>query len=1312
MMSGNLLFDLSGPWQFFMGAAEGAVFDRETVFLPGTMDENRRGLDNTGEFTPRHLNRDYTYTGPAVYRREIAVPAEWAGRPVLLYLERTKKTRVWVDGQAAGPRQNSYTTPHRYDLTALCRPGRTHTLTVEVDNTSDGMPHAMYSTLWEGEAWSHQLTEHGQTNWNGIVGALRLESPPALSVSALRLRPDLNRRAVRAELTLTRLDGAEELRGEVVLAAESWNADPPIHRTVPQRVGFRFAPGEHTIVLSVTHDMGEHPLLWDEFHPSLYRMTAEVFVDGVFCARHQEDFGMRSFTAGANQGGRQFFINGRPTQLRGEINCAIFPKTGYAPMGLEDWLRVFRIYKDYGLNHVRFHTWVPPKAAFQAADRLGLYLYVELPHWGRRMFGDIAQGDDTDVRYYEEDTKRIFSEYGSSPSFVMFALGNEERIGFYYYEEFLKFCKGLEPDLLYSDIAGHSTYPPSAGFASKWLEQDYLPLTEPRTDWDYSQAVQAAPVPITGHEVGQLQVYPDYDRELPAYDGCLLRPRNLEHFRGILAQAGLADRAADFHRATGKLAAMLYRSFTESYLRTPGSGGFLLLGLQDFSGQGTALVGLLDSFLESKGAITPGQFRRSCCELAVLARLPRFVWEGGDVLTAEILVSNYSPAPAELALSWTLEDDRGTVLARGSLPARTIPQGGVTRLGAIETELPRLSAPCRAQLTLALEGEYDAPLSPGVNDYSLWLYPAQPAPAVPKGVVVCRAYDKRAERALAQGKTVLVISEGTPAALPRSRAVSFRPDFWSPMFHTADSDGYSLGIFVDKNHPLFTNFPTDCFGDWQWFEPLQNARGLLINELPADLRPIVQPIAAIDLPERLAMLFEARVGPGRLLVSTVDLLEKDGPAARQLLAAVYAYVSGGEFRPRAELKPEALRPYLPPLELTAICLRGVPRLDVRENAVFSVDCFDSHGPCGLPEGWRPAFRSSNPSVAQVDDTGHVLGLKPGIVKLSAVCTKGAVQFTDSLALRVGEPAAQPVSLEGAVITASSTHPQHPVSDMLSSAPGTFWQTNYLDRAQRLPQWVELELPRETAASALLCSAWTGSTRGAILRASLSVGAGGGAFETVCRGEWAEDAAGEDKLFAFPPRPVRRLRLDVDWAVMHTGDSNAVSISQLALYNCPLIAAVEPQPVCSVRFGTPLEAALAAADLPERLPVTLADGSRQEADVVWLCGPYRPDLPGDYRVEGALFCPGAANPGEIHAVQVIRVRPKDMTTPPDKTALDRAYRELQALARQSPDSAVQGALSELLTQAESFYALTGAVQHDVDVWADRLVSAVAEYTRHI
>lgn len=109
--------DLSGEWSFYMGAMENASFSGETVTLPGTMDENGKGYDNRNCLSIRHLNRDYVYTGPATYQRTFTLPSSWSNRRIVLELERTKKTRVLLDGVSVGPRQMSYSTPHRYEIT-------------------------------------------------------------------------------------------------------------------------------------------------------------------------------------------------------------------------------------------------------------------------------------------------------------------------------------------------------------------------------------------------------------------------------------------------------------------------------------------------------------------------------------------------------------------------------------------------------------------------------------------------------------------------------------------------------------------------------------------------------------------------------------------------------------------------------------------------------------------------------------------------------------------------------------------------------------------------------------------------------------------------------------------------------------------------------------------------------------------------------------------------------------------------------------------------------------------------------------------
>ena len=175
--------------------------------------------------------------------------------------------------------------------------------------------------------------------------------------------------------------------------------------------------------------------------------------------------------------------------------------------------------------------------------------------------------------------------------------------------------------------------------------------------------------------------------------------------------------------------------------------------------------------------------------------------------------------------------------------------------------------------------------------------------------------------------------------------------------------------------------------------------------------------------------------------------------------------------------------------------------------------------------------------------------------------------------------------------------------------------------------------------------------------------------------------------------------------MHTGDSNAVSISHLALYDTPIIASAEACAACEVRYGTPFEKALIAANLPAQIPVTLTNGKTAIADVVWSCETYHPDIPSIYRVSGTLFVDQVANPANICAQKTIRVLPKDMTTPPNKAHLYKALARIQTAIQHANDSSVRMHLELLLTQAESFNALTGAVQHDVDVLVEKLSDAI-------
>ena len=170
--------------------------------------------------------------------------------------------------------------------------------------------------------------------------------------------------------------------------------------------------------IEIVYPMGNNPLLWDEFHPNLYSLAISIN-KGVNKDEHVTTFGMRNFSAKNTQ----FMINGRLTFLRGTLECAIFPKTGFPPTDIKEWLRIFKICRSYGLNHVRFHSWCPPEAAFDAADQTGFYLQIECSSWANQ---GATIGDGTPLdKYIYDESERIVKAYGNHPSFCMMVYGNE-----------------------------------------------------------------------------------------------------------------------------------------------------------------------------------------------------------------------------------------------------------------------------------------------------------------------------------------------------------------------------------------------------------------------------------------------------------------------------------------------------------------------------------------------------------------------------------------------------------------------------------------------------------------------------------------------------------------------------------------------------------------------------------------------------------------------------------------------------------------------------------------------------------------------
>lgn len=1314
----NDQMDISGTWQFEMAAKENAGSLNETVKLPGSMDENKKGNDNTSNISPTYLNRDYTYVGAATYQREIEIPKEWDGKHITLFMERTRKTRVWVDDTQVGTgQQKSYTNPHEYDLTEYVEPGSKHVLTVEVDNSPKDMPEAMYSTFEKDFPWGHMVSEHTQTNWNGILGEMKIEASPAVYVETFKIRPDVDHSTARVVMEICRTDTKGMQEGSVVLSAESYNNTERTHTPETQSFSFQIPDGQDRVELTMEYQMGSDVLLWDEFSPTLYEMTAvlrsEVGEEFHACIE-KESFGMRKFEALYKEdGGKQFAVNGRATQLRGEINCAVFPMTGYAPMDLDSWMKVMQIYKDYGLNHVRFHTWVPPMAAFEAADRLGLYIQYELPQWGGKMFGDIDKGDTSAADYYWDETVGIFDNYLNSPSAVMMALGNELRPGFYYYDIFLGRCSELEPELLYTDIAGWSAYTGNVEFANSVPTRgaNYLHRVEPTTNWDHWDNTRRTPVPFLAHEPGQLQVYPDYEEEIAKYyeKNSLLKPRNLEHFQNILESAGMGNMSAKFSQSSGELSAMLYRYMTEGYLRTPGAGGFQLLGLQDFSGQGTALVGMLDAFMESKGDITPEEFRQSCSELTVLGKMSKFVWENDETFTADIVIPNYSAADAETGVSWTIKTEEGEIVASGTLEKKNAVQGEVNSMGTLTADLSGVKTAQKLELYLEMDqkpGRETAPYAVGTNHYSIWVYPAEISEDTPEEISVYTQFTNKAKKDLEDGKNVLIVSPGTKNALPKSKAVTFRPDFWSPMFHSADNDGYVLGCYIDETHPVFENFPTGIFGDWQWYDLISNSRSILLEGAPASLKPMVQAIPTIDLGDRMGTLFEAKVGKGKLVVSSIDLLGNDSPAAKQLLYSIKEYMASDKFDPQAELDAEYVRELLPANDMKGISAETKENLEIGETSEIKVKSVDYQGNVtSVPKGSHLTYQSQNEEIVSVTENGVVKGISAGMTEILVQMTNEGVVYETKVVVVVGAAQADKVANDAFTLNVTSSDPSFPKEYMIDGNENTFWHSDYSNPEQKMPQEVEVVFTEPTEVSGILCKARKDNTGGAILKASVLVKRSGHEeYETVIEHALFDRGVAE-LFFAVPKTEADSVKIIVEDAVMDAQSSNAAAIAELEIYKGDMVTAVQEFPVQEVRFGTTLEKVLKKAPLPENVEVTINGNGTIHVPVIWDTSSYNSNIAGEYVLTGTIFCEEAVNIGNRKAEYRIQVRPKDTTTPADKTEFDKALADAAKQSEEAYTPESWEKFNQVYQQAKSFGALTNATQHETDVMTEELLEAI-------
>ena len=879
----------------------------DSLFLPGTTDMGKKGTYNTDMTLTTSLSREYVFEGKALYTKQVDIPEEWDGTSVRLVMERTKPTTIWIDGKEVGA-NNDISTAQQYDLSSYLFPG-THTVAILVDNGKQAVPEKVYGS-------SHAYSASTQTNWNGIIGDFYLESVPLCGIDDIQLYPDVAKKVVTARVTLRNPDKGVG-KGILSFYAEAWNTDKQ-HKTPVQTIEVDWTKPEQEFELA----LGDKALLWSEFTPALYRLSVSLKTDQSVDTE-QATFGLRDFKAK----GRQFTMNGKVTFLRGKHDACVFPLIAHTAMDVETWRHYFQVAKQYGINHYRFHSWCPPEACFEAADIEGIYLQPELPVWGNI---DI---DDTELcDYLLKEGRNLHRAYSNHASFVMFGLGNEmsgeeglamliqtfkkednrhiyasgsnNYLGFkgkQADEDYFTTCRvGREDDKQFNPHARASF-----SFADAY-DGGYLNHTYPNSEMDFSSANALCDVPIISHETGQFQVYPNYE-EIKKYTG-VLKPRNFEIFKKRLEEAGMIDQAHDFMMASGKWSALLYRADIEMNLRTPEWGGFQLLDLQDYPGQGSAYVGILDAFMESKGLIAPEEWRHFCSEVVPLFCTEKFCWTNDEALTGEVEIANYSESDLNSKqLSWTLTDSKQQVLDKGVLPLQ-VKQGELAKVGTLKPAIASVRKAEKVTLALSIDG------TPYRNDYSLWIYPAADKEVAPsEDICVTDDLDAHLKYLTEGGKVLWFPSKDKH----KDQTVGglFQTDYWNyRMFRTICenldrpvSPG-TLGILTDPGHPALADFPTEFHTNWQWFPIIKQSYPMILDRLSDDYRPIVQIIDNVERNHKLGLLFEFKVGNGKLLVCMSDLKAvQDKPEARQFYRSILEYMESPAFAPSYSLSVKDLQ---------------------------------------------------------------------------------------------------------------------------------------------------------------------------------------------------------------------------------------------------------------------------------------------------------------------------------------------------------------------------------------------------------------------
>lgn len=830
--------NLSGSWKY--GFQQGEYIG--DLNLPEVVQNKNIGEKN---IEPENMRwgREYIFEGKIWFEKTIEIGESDVNKTAIISFERCHwGINLYINGEHSGYSEN-ISSEQEFEVTGKIKLGE-NKITACVDN----------SMLYPLRNGSHHFSADTQGNWNGIIGEMKLDFYEDAYIKDIQIRTDFEWKCVRIETVIVNNDfGRVEDRHEKIRLTLS-NGD------VYDEWIWLFE-GENLI--NFTMELDEFKC-WSHFEPNLYTVKVEFLSQ-----TEEKTFAFRKIETK----GKHIFVNGDRVILRGSHDACVFPENGAPPMDVQSWLTVFKQYKKMGLNHFRAHSWCPPNAAFEAANIVGIYMQVEGPASGTLGQGQSVEGEIDPLKesqktqeYIKNELLNIQKAYGSHPSFCMLSIGNELYTDFSVLADIVDILKKNDKRHLIAGGSNNNWAKPHIGenddffvgfMVDTWHglfrgsyhcpDVGHINNQEPSTLTNYDEACSVINIPIITHELGQYLTYPNY-AEIEKYKGAM-KPYHLEYFKAVLEENGMEGMDKKFSLASGELQQRLYKEEIEANLRTQDMSGFQLLDIKDFPGQAVALCGVLDVFGDEKEYFDLKAWQNCCADVVPLLLIEKRIFEQGEKAKFEIKIANYFNKDLNESLKLN-----GEIL----LNKINAPKGKLTSLGIFELEFNSLGK----QVISVSFGEYE-------NTWEVWVF-ANEEKENEEDVRVTYTWDLELERFLEKGGKALYLSDGNN--LRNTIPSAFQNNFWSYRMFAKHEPAGTLGMYIDSEHEIFKDFPTENHSNWQWFNIARNSNPVDIGNLPNGIKSIISPIDTYERNKKLSILFEVTVGKGRLIVSSYDFI--------------------------------------------------------------------------------------------------------------------------------------------------------------------------------------------------------------------------------------------------------------------------------------------------------------------------------------------------------------------------------------------------------------------------------------------------------